>query len=69
MAAEKSTEKVENKPGVYVHRESGKSVVIEDAHGFGHQIADAFIQTGYVRQEETKVETKVEPKTAPEVKK
>jgi hypothetical protein len=51
----------ENKPGVYLHKESGQSVVIEDAHGVGNQIADAFVQVGFVRQEATKAEPKVAP--------
>jgi len=51
----------ENNPGVYLHKESGQSVVIEDSHGVGHQIADAFVQAGFVRQEETKVEPVVAP--------
>lgn len=55
--AETTNGRAANKPGVYVHKESGASVVIEDAHGIGHQIADAFVQVGYVRQEATEAES------------
>lgn len=54
-----------NTPGVYVHKESGQKVVIQDSHGLGNQQADAFVQVGYVRVEETEAESK----STPEVKK
>jgi hypothetical protein len=71
--AEITKNKPEHKPGVYIHKESGQEVVIEDNHGVGHQIADAFVQVGFVYSpngsQKAKTEVKeVESKEAPEKK-
>lgn len=66
--AETTNGRAANKPGVYLHKESGKSVVIEDAHGVGHQIADAFVQAGYVRQEAKEAESVKAPEVSKNTK-
>jgi hypothetical protein len=75
--AEITKNKPENKPGAYIHKESGQRVVIEENHGVGTQIADAFVQVGFVPDDSPQAEKEVkevekenkEPKSAPEVKK
>ena len=72
--AEITKNKPENKPGAYIHKESGQRVVIEENHGVGTQIADAFVQVGFVPDDSAQGEKEVEkenkePKSAPEVKK
>jgi len=37
-----------NKPGLYTHKESGKTVELDGTPDVGTPIIDAFIQAGYV---------------------
>ncbi len=57
--AEITKNKPENKPGAYIHKESGQRVVIEENHGVGTQIADAFVQVGFVPDDSAQGKKKV----------
>ena len=57
--AEITKNKPANKPGAYIHKESGQRVVIEENHGVGTQIADAFVQVGFVPDDSAQGEKEV----------
>ena len=57
--AEITKNKPENKSGTYIHKESGQKVEIQENHGVGNQIADAFVQVGFVRDDSAQGEKEV----------
>jgi hypothetical protein len=62
LMAEEKTEGKNNKAGRYVHKDTGAVVNLRETPGVGTPMIDAFIQVGYVKEDE-KVEKEPELET------